>query len=230
MQDQISILEEKVKWLKRIMAGLFVLIVISALVPAKGVDSIRFTNQREPTNPDETITAGDIVVDTLTVETIQIVDSQGNVTGRFGYSQDEDLTQFVLFDSDGDLSLAIDAYEIGFFDGGENPSVGIDGSGIGVNNNQSGSKALLGREDDADGGEVFLSVGKEDGSRAGIFWDGTTDSTVIATFDETGVTWTSDQSAAHIKHQPGAALLGDLNNDNKVDFADFIIFAQNFGN
>jgi hypothetical protein len=159
---------------------------------------------------------------------VQIVTPTGQVVGVFG--QDENRGVLSILNRFGTPLFAV--------------TEDADGRGSVVVLNKEGK--IVGRFGTALDGDGYLSIYNKEGTRAGKLGSGTTGGT-FHIYDQTsrligrfgartsgggsqidvldgdfGIVWSSQQSVS-------TGLIGDLDNDNDVDFADFLLFAQNFG-
>jgi len=191
----------------------------------------------------------------LRVQEVQIATPTGQVVGVFGatdnraalvmlnrfgtpvaaFAEDVDGTGLLrLYDSSGTLiaSIGISTQGSGFIDlnrpNGERIAYAgatSEGGGIFFIRNSEGIRvAALGAHSQ---GKGYVDLKNTQGSRVAYLGSSTDGNGVYYAYDVDGnLTWTSS-TASPSTPKPG--LLGDLDDDRDVDFADFLIFAQQFG-
>ncbi len=230
MDSRIAVLEKRLKWQTRILIGLIVMFLFSAS-PALTMLSNSFpenlTSFFKPESGKLSKTALDSD-DVLQVGRLEIVNDQGNVVALMG----------VDFVGDGFLAVrnregkAETSAEISVDEKGDAAmkfrskgrlfvAAGSDDNGngaFGLLNTTTNEPTVLMGADPNGNGLIGISRGKFT-----AFVDENGDGVAVTAGDDGNVLWSSDTVVST------SGLLGDLDGDGDVDFADFLVFAQNFG-
>ena len=210
MQEQINILQAKLRLQTWATVGLFLLFVLSA-VPVKSTDDLPtsgYTNDSQASQPLSEVVPGDVFVqDTLRVHTIQIVDGNFRIVGEIS-------------------SRPLAGPLLQFYDNEGNATSQMGPAYIVLSHPTKPIVASMFVEDD----EAVVHVGDTTGEAAIVSWEGESQAAqfLVATATQDTIRWSSDMSLLHMQHSSGLA--GDLDYNGTVDFQDFILFAQAFGN